>query len=318
MSRTWVPAHEVEPDHLAEIWNFCLPDRFRVDGELIGRLGTGHPCYDRDMSWAIMEAGNCVGFVEGKSSAARLYDGPNPKVGHVHSWAFMSPDVGTELIDRVVEVCQGRFERLVFGQDNGHFWPGVAEDWETGRQVLEQAGFEPVGGWSNDLECDLRWFEPDFKALEALGKPGVAARRAEKEDAAAMDEFFQREFPGRWRYDVESAFVRQASDVFLLFVDQTVEGFALTQSEESGSVPFAGCVWKEDLGESWGGLGPIGVSTRVRGTGLGGGVLVRALSGLKQAGVRRCLIDWTGLTEFYGKYGFEVTRRYQGMTRILG
>ena len=76
-------------------------------------------------------------------------------------------------------------------------------------------------------------------------------------------------------------------------------------------MPIGGAVWRLSLGEKWGSLGPIGVATQERGRGLGHALLGSALINLKQRGVRQCIIDWTTLDDFYGKHGFEVSRRYK-------
>jgi len=71
------------------------------------------------------------------------------------------------------------------------------------------------------------------------------------------------------------------------------------------------------LGENWGSLGPIGVSAGLRGRGSGHALLGQALSHLRDLGARRTIIDWTGLVDFYGRHGFEVTRRYQYLSLAL-
>ena len=59
------------------------------------------------------------------------------------------------------------------------------------------------------------------------------------------------------------------------------------------------------------GLGPIGVSEHVRGQGLGGRLLAASLHELAQGGARTCVIDWTSLVDFYGKFGFRPVRAYR-------
>ena len=96
-----------------------------------------------------------------------------------------------------------------------------------------------------------------------------------------------------------------------------IEGFALIQ-DSSNRYPIGGAVWHKDLGQSWGSLGPIGVSTAVRGSGRGGYLLGSALQILRDRGCQRTIIDWTTLTDFYGKFGFEVSRSYASMSLRLG
>lgn len=313
MSRSWVPCSEINLDRLVEVWNGCLPEAYRVDSELVGRLGRDHACYRDDLSWAVMDGNKVLGFAEVKDPPFSLYDVKDRETLHLHSLAFSSEEAGREVLGRVLDSVGGR--RMVFGGDHGHFWPGVPEGWTTGAAVLSGAGFSPHGGDSVDLECDLRTVDFEATAVAPLEAAGVEFRRGSEGDEAELDRFLREEFPGRWRYDVLSRFAVEPGDIFILLVEGRIEGFAFTQSWESRGPAVAGCVWRLDLGEHWGGLGPIGVSAGVRGRGFGGAVLVGALTGLQAAGVRRCIIDWTDLAAFYEKYGFSVARRYGGWSR---
>jgi len=104
--------------------------------------------------------------------------------------------------------------------------------------------------------------------------------------------------------------------VFGLFKGETLDGFALIQDWQN-KTPIGGAVWRNDLGEKWGSLGPIGVSKSIRGHGYGHALLGEALMELKKRGAQRTIIDWTGLIDFYGKHGFETARTYKSMTLLL-
>ena len=180
-------------------------------------------------------------------------------------------------------------------------------DW--GASFIEQSplgveGFRPSNE-QVDLENDLATFNYD-KPLPT----GYEFRPMRSGDEDALEEFFVRVFPGRWRYDVFAKLsVEGPQCVYITKKGDRIEGFALIQTSAQ-KMPIGGAVWKHDLGEHWGSLGPIGVSEDVRGTGVGGAIMGAALMHLKSLGVRRCTIDWTTLIDFYGKFGFEVSRRY--------
>jgi predicted N-acetyltransferase YhbS len=67
----------------------------------------------------------------------------------------------------------------------------------------------------------------------------------------------------------------------------------------------------------WGQLGPIGVSKDVRGKGYGGCLLDASLLHLHMRGIRGCVIDWTDLVNFYGKFGFKPYREYAMLGKEL-
>ena len=64
------------------------------------------------------------------------------------------------------------------------------------------------------------------------------------------------------------------------------------------------------LPRPWGQAGSIGISAGCRGRGYGALLLDGALRRLHNNNVNGCVIDWTGLVDFYAKFGFEKYRAY--------
>lgn len=58
------------------------------------------------------------------------------------------------------------------------------------------------------------------------------------------------------------------------------------------------------------GIGPLGVEESHRKLGLGKDIISYALNLLKKTKTTDIMIDWTGLLEFYQKFGFEVWKNY--------
>jgi predicted N-acetyltransferase YhbS len=71
------------------------------------------------------------------------------------------------------------------------------------------------------------------------------------------------------------------------------------------------------LPKPWGQLGSIGISADRRGVGFGAALLDAGLRRLHNNGVNGCVIDWTTLTDFYGKFGFAPYRSYVMLGRSL-
>ncbi len=140
----------------------------------------------------------------------------------------------------------------------------------------------------------------------APGQPG---------DETAVLAFFRREFPGRWRFEFEE-FLREGgrlSDYVLLWTERGVDGFARLTFEDSER-PLDR-FFMHRLPRPWGQLGPIGVSGDTRGKGYGGALLDAGLCRLRDLGVNGCVIDWTSLVDFYGKFGFRPHRRYEMLVK---
>jgi predicted N-acetyltransferase YhbS len=168
-----------------------------------------------------------------------------------------------------------------------------------------------------DLERDLRGYEAHRTtgAGSQDSVDGTDCRQCQESDLPSLETFLRREFPGRWTYDTLAKVEAEGRCEFVqgLFVEGRLEGFAITQ-DASHRMPIGGAVWRNDLGPNWGSLGPIGISKSGRGKGLGDALLASALLDLKSRAVRRCIIDWTTLGDFYGRHGFLPTRRYRTMS----
>jgi predicted N-acetyltransferase YhbS len=99
------------------------------------------------------------------------------------------------------------------------------------------------------------------------------------------------------------------SDLVLALEGNAIIGFAHTFTPKS--VELRGSThWFPLLGNAWGGLGPIGIAASHRGRGLGLALLAAGLQHLRTQGVEQAIIDWTDLVDFYGRFGFQIWRRY--------
>lgn len=312
-------------DQLAALWNDVYPEKFAVDAEILRRNTVDSHLFDWGSSIIEVDNGVPIAFLAVKKSAAPLFRGPDPDQAHITALAFRNPLCAVDLMSYAKKLLLNRgVYKLIFGQDTRHFFPGCPEEMSSLRDFLMVEGFEE-GSEQVDLEADLAQYDPpsdvlmplsSYPGLEAESGPSVKPISDEHRDL--LREFLEREFPGRWRYDTFAKISEEERSDFVygLFIDGRIEGFAITQ-DWTHRLPIAGCVWRKNLGDQWGGLGPIGVSKSLRGQGYGDALLAASLLGLKQRGVRRCIIDWTNLVDFYGKHGFDVSRRYKTFTLQL-
>ncbi|HVL38020.1 MAG TPA: GNAT family N-acetyltransferase [Fimbriimonadaceae bacterium] len=323
---------EAKVNDLVELWKECYPEKYWVSPELFKANTIESPLFDWGASSVELGInGTPLGFVVVKKCASpRLWKGQDPDQAHVCACAFKEPQVGVDLFSFVKRLLRNRgIYRLVFGQDSRHFFPGCPSDCQSLRDFLIIEGFQE-GAEAVDLERDVTdYAPPPAVAIESgahsneyalRDREGAEAtvRPIAQEDQAALRIFLNREFPGRWAYDTLNKIdLEERSDfVYGLFYEGTLHGFATTQ-DWTHRLPVGGGVWNLALGDRWGALGPIGVSRRVRGKGLGNGLLAAALNGLRERGARRTIIDWTALAPFYERHGFEITRTYRSFVLRL-
>ena len=299
-------------DRLAYFWNGCAPEKYWIDGDLLRLNTVDSPAFDWGAS-AIEEAdGEILGFVSVKKAASMLYKGPDKDVAHLSMIAYCESQYGVDLMTTVKGILKNRgLHRLQFGQDTRHFFPGCPTDYPGLSGFLMVEGFNS-GGEAVDLERSLIGYENKYPV-----PAGDEFRVVTAEDIPELIAFFDREFPLRWKYDtMKKVEIEGPSCVFALFHGKRIDGFALIQ-DSSNKAPIGGAVWRKSLGLNWGALGAIGVAADMRGKGSGMALLGCALECLRDRGVDRCIIDWTGLIDFYGKQGFEPTRRYTSMSLDL-
>lgn len=303
-------------DCLARLYNSYAPAKYALDADLIRFNTVESPLFDWGASCiASHEGGDGRAFIAVKRSAGgRLYKGPDPDQAHITLLAYTDPRIAIDLMADVKNCLRDRgVNKLIFGQDSRHFFPGCPEDFSVLHDFLMIEGFTE-GGPCHDVERDLEGYVNPFPPVE-----GFEFRTVSESDVDSLERFFDREFPDRWKFDAMGKIALEGNPgvVFGMFLEGEVEGFALLQDWTHQSV-IGGSVWRSDLGERWGSLGPIGISSRLRGNGVGQALLGAALESLRDRGCRRTIIDWTSLLGYYGAHGFEVARTYRPMSLVLG
>lgn len=304
-----------DPQRLAALWNDAFPAAFRVTPDTIKRnllecdLTLEEGCLFTRTGFAVLK----------QCGTPKWFVGQDPANGHISALASPTErEVQDVLLPHLINSARKYgIKKLLFGMDPDHILPGCPEKCQLLKSVLLEAGFKE-SGQCFDLERDLRTYTLPMNVEPALSQARATVSPCRSQDLAALDGFLAQEFPSRWRHDV----MRKAQDdgepsqISLLWIDNAVEGFALTQ-HEGCKRPIAGAVWSLDLGPHWAALGPIGISKSARGKGLGNALLGKALESLSRMGSRQTIIDWTTLADFYGSHGFQVTRRYSTMALDL-
>ncbi len=177
---------------------------------------------------------------------------------------------------------------------------------------FEHHGYTAFGpAW--DMAANLATYEPP----PAMRDAPCAVHPATPAQVDALLGFLRREFPGRWRYEAEMFLADggRISDFMLLWTERGVDGCSLLTFPDSVRpmerfYPYA-------LPKPWGQLGSIGISADRRGQGFGAALLDAGLRRLHNNGVNGCVIDWTTLLDFYGKFGFAPYREYAMLGRAL-
>jgi predicted N-acetyltransferase YhbS len=176
-------------------------------------------------------------------------------------------------------------------------------------------GYPPSfdSGITWDVAANLATYRPPRTVREIDG----VVRPARPGDEKALLQFLRREFPGHWRYEFEEHIQRGAriSDYMVLWTERGIDGSCQLTFEDSHRPVERFFPYR--LPRPWGQLGSIGVSEDLRGRGYGAALLDAGLRRLHNNGVNGCVIDWTQITDFYAKFGFEKYRSYHVLVKSL-
>ncbi len=313
MSNRLTDFRNADFEALVSLWRKFYPEKYHISAELLRKKTVDSVLFDWGASCIALDGDSPIGFVAVKKAAKQFYRCPDPDLTHLNSIVFGWPEVGLDMLAYAKEVLSERgSSKLVFGQDSEHIFPGCPIDVPRLKSLLLVEGFE-----GNDQIVDLERDLADYQNPAKLVKHAELRPLTNKE-TSILNKYLEETFPGRWHYDTMQKVAAEGieSCVFGLFIRGEMKGFAMIQSFEQKS-PVNGAVWHQALGEKWGALGAIGVSADVRGKGYGNALLGEALECLKSRGVRNCIIDWTGLVDFYGRHGFNVTRTYDSLSLSL-
>jgi len=308
----------IAPATAAAIWNAACGSDLAISTRAV-EYNTSPTTGGLQSGRVAFEDGRPVGFV----LASMLLDDPvaaSPQVGWLDAIAVLPAYQHRGIGGALLVWAEGWLRehgatRISLGSSMRPFAPGLPTTLGDGT-FFRRRGFAGRLGHERawDLAHDLREYVTPAPAEKA---GGVQVRPVGPGEEAAVLGFLRREFPGRWRFEFEahSSEGGRGSDFMALWTERGVDGCCLLTFEDSRRpldrfFPHA-------LPKPWGQLGSIGVSADSRGKGYGSALLDGGLRHLRASGVAGCVIDWTGLLDFYGKFGFKPYREYLMLGKTL-
>jgi GNAT superfamily N-acetyltransferase len=199
--------------------------------------------------------------------------------------------VGTALLGAMERACRdaGAKTMRTLDQPGNYLAPGVdAEDRDT-LAWLTRRGFT-VAATNVSLVVDVadNWRVSAARAVDLAERAragGLAARRAEAAEAAAIVDWIADRFAAAWAFEAERA----------LGFDPP--GVHVAASIDDGALAAFAAHDGNNRGLGW--FGPAGTLPAQRGRGLGAALLLACLVDVAAAGHARSVIPWIGPRGFY-------------------
>jgi GNAT superfamily N-acetyltransferase len=318
----FIPLDPANPSHvraMVELWNVACGQSLAITERFAAFNLRSAPGVTQQ-GWLVVEDNWVQAFV-----LASFVEGYPAIAAHTQGWidalvvapAAQHQGAGSRLLAAAENwLRQHGRTHITVGANLRHFVPGVPAELGTtpffvrhGYTDLDSRG-EPQVAY--DLAADLSNYRPpaDLREVPAAARPGQRGQEAQ------LLAFLQAEFSGRWYYEADLFLGHDGGrigDYMLLWTEAGMQGACLLTFPDS--VRPIERYYPYSLPKPWGQAGSIGVSVAMRGRGYGAYLLDASLRRLHDNGINGCVIDWTNLLHFYGRFGFQPLRHYAMLTK---
>lgn len=212
--------------------------------------------------------------------------------------------LGGRLVEHAVAALRRAGVREIrIGGDRLHLLPGVPDPGPL--DFFRRLGFELETNSLMDARIQLSgWRAPAELPM---------ATPAESWDPVV--ELLEREFGGRRLWEAEESRRRGVApgEYLLMPIDGRAEGFVRIQHAggEPAGLVIPAAYWTGLLDDRWGAIGPVGVAARLRGRGIGFGLVQAAMTRLQRLGVRDVVVDGIAMGGFSPRAEFAPLKRYR-------
>lgn len=301
----------LQEQHLNQMLNICcsvFPEWYHVTETKLKKNLLYDSQFDAKSSICLWDCSkdSLIGFAGVKISENQdLY--PNTAWISIFAIApeWQNLGFGTLMLQKVLQQLRSNGIKKVFlGQDFANFFSGIPDPDKKKMEFFERQGFCLNMDEHYDLEADIinNVSIDNFNTKPWETYLSTATYQGEEDQLLF---FLHEEFAGRWEYEAKAAINehKNPEEIILLWnKDKTqVKGYCMLHAERDSSGNLTG----------YGGLGPIGISKKIRGHHVGDFLLHQSLCQLRKIGVKRVNIDWTILKEFYGQFDFVPVRTYR-------
>ncbi len=247
--------------------------------------------------------GAVIGARYRKSPQDKVANNPNAYVKLICTVPF-DATLMHELLEKMAEHLRSEgSKKLIYSNfASWHLLPGVYLRYEDLLDFLLSEGFKKCGECV-DYIVDLSAFRVPRRIVAAedrLVDSGVVFTLVNPTDKEKLRDWVKAKFGSTWAYEAERAIGRPGAGVWV--------------AEDEGG-PMAFSVFGS-LEHHW--FGPIGVMEEKRKMGVGSVMLFKTLESMKQLGIGKAVIPWTGHLFFYSQVpGVVGLRHYWMMSKDL-
>lgn len=309
----FIPLERNRLKELTALWNKHLGHTFPMRDELFEQnsFQDKNVCY-KSSQMAVNEHDQLIGFIIAK----KWQEDINVAMSETTGWIQVllvdqearGQGIGSKLLTHAEsKLIESGAKQILLGRDPYHYFPGIPSDDEDTAEWFEAKGYVNQG-----TEYDLirNYTGDDGKTLPKMD--GVEFTLLEQQDKDEFLSFLHRCFPGRWEYEAIRYFQKGGTgrEFTVLKKNDRIIGFCRINDAASPYIA-QNVYWAPLFDEELGGVGPLGVDEQERGQGFGLAIVEAGIAFLRKRDIRRIVIDWTGLVDFYKKLGYHPWKSYR-------
>lgn len=315
----YLPWDEQRLVDLVKLWNSEIGKQFPMTEELFKQNSfDDENILPEGSCIAVDEQDQVAGFIVSKRWQEKLDIKMNGETGWIQALIVRSSNqgqgIGSVLLNKAEAALRdSNCKRVFLGRDPWHYFPGVPVEYENTQDWFERKGYTASG-----VESDLinHYQQHEKQAMPLFDNVEFSLLKETEKDHLLS--FLHRCFPGRWEYEATHYFKRGGTGREFVVLKRAGDIIGFCRINDADSPLIAQNVyWAPLFEEPLGGIGPLGIDSAERKKGYGLAIVEAAVSFLRERKIDKIVIDWTGLTGFYGLAGFKVWKEYQQYVKEL-
>jgi GNAT superfamily N-acetyltransferase len=300
------------------LWNSNIGEDYPLTRELLIQNTYEDENLFNDGSFLVWDNDRLVAFIFTKLWNGKMKITDYKKTGWIQvvlvDESYRNKGIGTQLLKRVEEEMKKRGKRrILLGRDTFNYFPGVPARHKRVKEWFLEKGYINKGK-VYDLFKKYD-YSNDCKKIDYSPYNICILKKYERDKLIS---FLKRAFPGRWEYEAVKYFEKGGTGREFLVARESDKIIGFCRVNDSDSKVIGNNVnWKNRYNGKLGGIGPIGVDKEYKRKGIGKSLIEYGVSMLNQRGIENILIDWTTLTDYYSKFGFEISESYYQLEKFM-
>jgi len=298
-------------EELYKIWNDEFHQDFLITKEVFYRNVINCINVCDEASFVAVDDNQVVGFIVAKTWNEIYKVNGYEDTGWISILyvrkSYRNCSIGTTLLTMSEDALKSLGKSTInLGKDPNNFFPGIPSQYTSSIHWFEKRGYTLVRD-TYDLMNEV----DNHTQLIKLPEIQYEIQYLTNGYYHKTMEFMERNFPGRWSYELYDYRHRGGTGrEYLILIDKgDVIGFCRVNDHNTAIINY-NMTWVGSFKKP-GGIGPLGIDSNYRGQNLGFYIVAYATNELIQKNVSNIVIDWTSLISFYQKFGFSVWKTYR-------